>query len=91
MNITTFFIDLAKSTFNIVGIYHHCIVVYRKTLTRNKLLNFIVQCSLCLVGIEAFSGYHCWIIAFEKLVIILGMGGVVNLNNSFHANLLFLG
>ncbi len=41
MNITTIGIDLAKTSFSLVGAQKHGKIALRKTLTRNKLLPFI--------------------------------------------------
>jgi len=41
VNITTIGIDLAKTSFSLVGTDKHGKVVLRKTLSRNKLLLFI--------------------------------------------------
>jgi len=58
MNITTLGIDLAKSSFSIVGTDQHGKVVLRKTLKRNQVLPFIAKCPPCLIGMEACSGAH---------------------------------
>ena len=50
MNITTLGIDLAKTSFSIVGMNEYGKVVLRKTLTRHKLLAFIANCPPCLIG-----------------------------------------
>ena len=47
MNITTIGIDLAKTSFSLVGTNKHGKVVLRKTLNRKKLLPFIAQCPPC--------------------------------------------
>jgi transposase len=67
MNITTIGIDLAKTSFSLVGTNKHGKVVLRKTLSRNKLMSFIAQCPPCLIGLEACSGAHYWAREFEKL------------------------
>ena len=67
MNITTIGIDLAKTSFSLVGSDKHGKVVFRKTLSRNKLLPFIAQCPPCMIGLEACSGAHYWAREFEKL------------------------
>jgi transposase len=66
MNITTLGIDLAKSSFSIVGTDQHGKVVLRKTLKRNQVLSFIAQCPPCLIGMEACSGAHYWGREFRK-------------------------
>ncbi len=67
MNITTIGIDLAKTSFSLVGTDKHGKVVLRKTVNRGKLLPFIAQCPPCLIGLEACSGAHYWAREFEKL------------------------
>ena len=48
MNLTTVGIDLAKTSFSLVGMDKHGKVVLRKTLKRTQLLPFIAQCPPCL-------------------------------------------
>ena len=67
MNLTTLGIDLAKTSFSLVGMDKHGKVILRKTLKRAQLLPFIAQCSPCLIGMEACSGAHYWGREFRKL------------------------
>ncbi len=67
MNITTIGIDLAKTSFSLVGSDKHSKIVLRKTVNRGKLLSVIAQCPSCLIGLEACSGAHYWAREFEKL------------------------
>lgn len=67
MNITTIGIDLAKTSFSLVGTDKHSKIVLRKTVNRGKLLPFIAQCPPCLIGLEACSGAHYWAREFGKL------------------------
>ena len=67
MNSTTIGIDLAKTSFNLVGANRHGKIVLRKQLSRGKLLSFMAQHSPCLIGLEACSGAHYWAREFEKL------------------------
>lgn len=67
MNLTTLGIDLAKTSFSLVGMDQHGKVVLRKTLKRAQLLPFIAQCPSCLIGMEACSGAHYWGREFTKL------------------------
>jgi transposase len=53
MNITTIGIDLAKTSFSLVGTDKHGKIMLRKTLGRNKLGSFIAQCPPCLIGNES--------------------------------------
>lgn len=67
MDTTTIGIDLAKSTFSLVGMDTVGNVTFRKTLSRKKLLPFIANCAPCLIGMEACSGAHYWGREFSKL------------------------
>jgi len=67
MNLTTIGIDLAKTSFSLVGMDKHGKVVLRKTLKRAQLLAFVAQCPPCLIGMEACSGAHYWGREFRKL------------------------
>ena len=60
MNVTTIGIDLAKHTFSLHAVDAHGKLVFRKTLTRTKLLPLLAQPPPCLVGMEACSGAHYW-------------------------------
>lgn len=60
MNVTTLGIDLAKNTFSLHGVDVHGKTVLRKTLSRAKLMPFLAQQPLCLIGMEACSGAHHW-------------------------------
>lgn len=67
MNLTTLGIDLAKTSFSLVGMDKHGKVILRKTLKRAQLLPFIAQCPPCLIGMEACSGAHYWGREFRQL------------------------
>jgi transposase len=60
MNATTIGNDLAKHTFSLHGVDRYGKTVFRKTLSRAKLLPFLAQQPACLVGMEACSGAHHW-------------------------------
>ena len=60
MNVTTIGIDLAKNTFSLHGVDSHGKMVFRKTLSRTKLLPFLAQPPPCRIGMEACSGAHYW-------------------------------
>lgn len=66
MGTTTVGIDLAKSTFSLVGMDSSGKITFRKTLSRKKLLPFIANLSPCLIGMEACSGAHHWGREFAK-------------------------
>jgi transposase len=51
-------IDLAKQSFQIHGVDGNGKVVVRKTLSREKLLEYMAQLKPCLVGMEACGGAH---------------------------------
>ncbi len=67
MNVTTIGIDLAKLIFSPHGVDAHGKVVFKKTLSRGKLLPFLGSLPPCLVGMEACSGAHYWGRALAKL------------------------
>lgn len=50
MNITTIGIDLAKNTFSLHGVEGRGKLVFRKTLSRVKLLPFLDSLPPCLIG-----------------------------------------
>ena len=60
MNVTTIGIDLAKNTFSLHGVDSRGKMVFRKTLSRGKLLPFLAQQPPSLIGMEACSGAHHW-------------------------------
>jgi transposase len=60
MNVTTIGIDLAKNSFSLHGVDARGKTVFRKTLSRAKLLPFLAQQPPCLIGMEACSGAHHW-------------------------------
>ncbi|MEO5353047.1 MAG: IS110 family transposase [Magnetococcus sp. XQGC-1] len=51
-------IDLAKQSFQVHGVNGKGQVVVRKTLSREKLLEYMAQLPPCLVGMEACGGAH---------------------------------
>jgi len=60
MNVTTIGIDLAKSVFQVHGVDKDGKTVIQKRLRRSKVLEFFVQHSPCLIGMEACSSAHFW-------------------------------
>lgn len=60
MNITSLGIDLAKNSFSVHGVDQHGKTVFRKNLSRAKLLPFLAQQPPSLIGMEACSGAHYW-------------------------------
>ena len=53
MNITTLGVDLAKTSFSLVGMDKHGKIVLRKPITRSRLIAYIAQLPSCLIGMEA--------------------------------------
>ena len=51
--ITTIGLDIAKSVFQVHGIYATGEVVLRRCLTRARLVRFFAKLAPCLIGIEA--------------------------------------
>ena len=60
MNVTRVGVDLAKNSFSVHGVDARGKTVFRKTLSRAKLMPFLAQQAPCLVGMEACSGAHQW-------------------------------
>jgi len=52
MNVTTVGIDLAKNSFSLHGVDSRGKVVFRKTVSRTKLLPFLGSLPPCLVGMK---------------------------------------
>lgn len=53
MNVMTLGIDLTKNTFSLHCVDAHGKPVFRKTLSRAKLMPFFAQQPACLIGMEA--------------------------------------
>ena len=53
-------IDLAKRSFQVHGARADGSVVFRKTLTREKLLDFLASQPCCTVAMEACASAHYW-------------------------------
>ena len=60
MSIIRFGIDLAKNSFAICGVDSHEKIVLRKTLKRERLLEFFANVPHATVAMEAGSGAHHW-------------------------------
>jgi transposase len=58
MEIHTIGIDLGKTTFHVVGLDKRGEVVAKKRFSRNQLLNYTANLSLCLIAMEACCGAH---------------------------------
>lgn len=60
MYIKTLGIDIAKNIFHIHGVDNMGKKVISKAIKRNKLLEFINQLPICLIGMEACGGANYW-------------------------------
>lgn len=58
MKISVLGIDIGKSVFHLFGVDERGQTVYRKKLTRTRLLAFMADLPPCLVGMEACAGSH---------------------------------
>ena len=59
-NVTTIGIDLAKNSFSVRGVDAAGAVVLRRTVSRGRVLELLMQQPACLIGLEACSGAHEW-------------------------------
>jgi transposase len=53
-------IDLAKQTFSVCGMSSSGKVIFRKSLTRQKLIEFTAQFPKTMIAFEACGGSHYW-------------------------------
>ncbi|WP_226669305.1 IS110 family transposase [Microbulbifer aggregans] len=67
MAITTLGIDLAKTSFSLVGMDQYGNIKLRKTLRRGQLLAFVAKLPPCLIAMEACGGAHYWGREFQLL------------------------
>ncbi len=58
-------IDLAKQSFQLHGVNKSGDTMFKKKMTRKKLMPFIAQLPTCLIGIEACGGAHHWMRRFK--------------------------
>src|ERR1700731_4810531 len=58
--IATIGLDIAKSVFQVHGIYAEGKVAVRKQLKRARVLPFFQKLAPCVVGIEACASSHYW-------------------------------
>lgn len=65
--VTTVGIDLAKNVFSVHAIDETGTVLFRKPVSRARLVPLIAQWPACLIGIEACSGAHEWARRFQAL------------------------
>lgn len=66
-NITTIGIDLAKNVFQLHGADKNGKMLFRKKLTRKKVIPFLANLQPCVVGMEACGGSNYWAREIEKL------------------------
>ena len=66
-NVTILGIDIAKSVFQLHGVDDRGMVVLKKRLKRDGLLNYLSQLAPYMIGIEACGGSHYWGREIEKL------------------------
>lgn len=65
--VTTVGIDLAKNSFAVHGVDEGGRTLLRKTVSRSRLLQLVVQLPPCVIGLEACSGAHEWARKFQAL------------------------
>lgn len=63
--VTTVGIDLAKNVFSVHAVDESGAVLFRKTVSRARLLPMVAQWPACLIGLEACSGAHEWARRFQ--------------------------
>ena len=56
--ITTVGIDLAKNVFSVHGVDENGMVMFRKTVSRARLLSMVAQWPACLIGMEEIGRAH---------------------------------
>ena len=65
--ITLIGIDTAKQVFHLVGVDAHGHYVWRKRLTRRRLLSHLAQLPPCEVVLEACGASHHWARSIKAL------------------------
>ena len=60
MQVTRIGMDIAKQIFDLHGVDRRGKVTLRKTLRRERVLEFFAQLKPCAVGMEACGGAHYW-------------------------------
>jgi transposase len=63
--VTTVGIDLAKNVFSVHAVDEGGAVLFRKSVSRSRLLSMVAQWPACLIGMEACSGAHEWARRFQ--------------------------
>ena len=64
---TTIGLDIAKHVFQVHGADAAGHVLFRKRITRGKLLGFLAAQAPCVVAMEACAGAHYWAREIGKL------------------------
>jgi transposase len=59
-DVITIGLDIAKSVFQAHGAHAAGSVVFRKRLSRGRLLAFFAAQPRCVVAMESCAGAHCW-------------------------------
>ena len=65
--ICTLGIDIGKKNFHLVGTNRAGAVILKKALTRSRLLSFVANLPVCLIGVEACGGANHWAREFQAL------------------------
>lgn len=60
MQVTRIGMDIAKQIFELHGVDRRGKLVLRRTVRRERVLEFFAQCQPCAVGMEACGGAHYW-------------------------------
>jgi transposase len=60
MKVTTIGLDIAKNVFQVHGADAKGRMVFKRRLSRGKVLSFFANLPPCLVGMEACAGAHYW-------------------------------
>ena len=60
MNVTTIGLDIAKNVFQVHGADAKGRLVFKKRLSRGKVLSFFANLPPCMIGMEACAGAHDW-------------------------------
>ena len=66
-NITVIGLDLAKNIFQLCGMTRHGRVVYRRQVTRGKLIEAVIHLPRCMIVMEAYAGSNYWGREFSAL------------------------
>ena len=67
MKVTRIGLDIAKQIFELHGVDQRERVVLRKTLKRERVLEYFAQLEPCEVALEACGGAHYWYREISKL------------------------